>query len=152
MAGTYENPEWNNDTSPAMDADNMNNLSNAVVQNQTDIAELNTMLADYSSVKSLANEVPTVKNRIILRSTTVSCTNSTASGTAPYGLGYLYYGDATGVSGVATGSFISVALRPSDAIGGNIAPFVTIESGKVRFYAKNSQSVVVIDRMMIVAP
>ena len=31
MAGTYENPSWNNNASPALDETNMNNLSDAAV-------------------------------------------------------------------------------------------------------------------------
>lgn len=150
MAGTYENPSWNNNASPALDETNMNNLSDAVVQNQTDIAALNTMLSDYPDVKSRANQVPTLASKVNV-SGPFSISTWKSAGTTYQTLGYPYYGEIS-ATGAAASSFVYVALSPADAVSGSIAPFVTISSGKVRVYSKINSATVTVDKAVVINP
>ena len=128
MAGTYENPSWNNNASPALDETNMNNLSDAVVQNQTDIAALNTMLSDYPDVKSRANQVPTLASKVNA-SGPFSISTWKSAGSTYQTLGYPYYGEIS-ATGAAANSFVYVALSPADAVPARLPRLSPFQAGR----------------------
>ena len=63
----YNNPGWKNNQSPALNADNLNALANAVSQDGQEIATLQTQLAspfNYKGVKASTSDLPSSGNTI----------------------------------------------------------------------------------------
>lgn len=135
MAGTYSNPGWINETSPAINASNLNDLSDAAVQNQTDIGALQTLTANYSTVASNASQVPTLAAKI-KTATNVAVPSTAWSADGTYSAsGYNYKATAT-VSGVTSSYVPFVNFAMADAVSGNFAPMAVCVTGGVTIYAK----------------
>lgn len=135
MAGSYVAPTWQNETSPAINETNLNNLSGAVVQNQTDIAALQTLTANYSTVASNASQVPTLAAKIkTATNVVVPSTAWSADGTYSAS-GYNYKATAT-VSGVTSGYIPFVNFGMADAVTGNYAPVAVCVNGGISIWAK----------------
>lgn len=135
MAGSYSNPGWLDQTSPAINAANLNDLSDAVVQNQTDIAALQSLTANYSTVASNASQVPTLSAKI-KTATNVTVPSSAWSADSTYSAsGYNYKATAT-VSGVTSGYVPFVNFGMADAVTGNYAPVAVCVNGGVSIWAK----------------
>lgn len=139
MAGTYENPEWINGTSPAINQTNLNNLSEGVVQNQTDIAALQTLTANYSTVSGYASQVPTLAARTICVGNVSVASSAWASDSTYSASGYNYRALVM-VSGVTTNYVPFVNFGMADALSGNYAPVSVSASGGVYIYAKEKPS------------
>lgn len=137
MAGTYTNPGWTNDSSPAINQTNLNNLSDAVVENQGDIGDLETLLADYATVEANAGNVPTLASRVKIAKNVAVATTAWASDSTYSAQGYNYRATVT-VSGVTTAYVPFVTFGLADAIGGNYAPVAVSTSGGVYIYAKSA--------------
>ena len=137
MAGTYTNPGWTNDASPAINKTNLDNLSNAVVENQGDIGDLETLLANYPTVEANAEDVPTLASRVKIAKNVAVAPSAWASDSTYSAQGYNYRATAT-VSGVTSSYVPFVTFGVADAIGGNYAPVAVSLSGGVYIYAKSA--------------
>ena len=135
MAGNYVSPEWHDQTSPAINETNLNNLSGAVVQNQTDIAALQTLTANYSTVSSNASQVPTLAAKIKTATSVVVASSAWSADSTYSSSGYNYKATAT-VSGVTSSYVPFVNFGMADAVSGNYAPMAVCVTGGVTIYAK----------------
>lgn len=137
MAGSYQNPGWTNLTSPPLDEINLNDLSDAVVQNQSDIGDLETMLANYATVESNAGQVPALKAKVIsVKSVAVSASAWTADSTYTAS-GYNYKATAA-VSGVTSSYIPFVNFSMADAVSQNFAPVAACTTNGVTIWAKTA--------------
>lgn len=135
MAGTYTNPNWHNTTSPAINETNLNNLSNAVVQNQTDVAALETLTADYATVRTNAAMVPTIAARsVAVRNVSVAASAWSADSTYSAS-GYGYKATVT-VAGVSSSYIPFVNFSMADAVSKNYAPVAVCVNGGVNIWCK----------------
>lgn len=137
MAGTYSNPGWINETSPAINASNLNDLSNAAVQNQTDIGALQTLTANYSTVASNASQVPTLAAKIKTATSVAVPSTAWAADSTYSSSGYGYKATVT-VSGVTASYVPFVNFAMADAVTGNYAPVAVCVSGGVNIWAKTA--------------
>ena len=135
MAGSYENPGWVNSSSPSINETNLNAMSDAVVENQGDIADLETMLVNYSTVETYANRVPTLASKVISRSGASIPPSAWEANSTFSDYGYGYRASIT-MSGVTTSYIPMVIFMPGDAISGNYAPSALSYNGGVYVYAK----------------
>ena len=134
MAGTYTNPEWHNSTSPALNETNLNAISDGIEQNQTDIAALQTLTANYSTISGYAAQVPTLAARTICVANVSLAATAWAADSTYSAAGYAYRAKID-VTGVSTGYVPIVSFGMADAISGNFAPVAVSTSGGVYIYA-----------------
>lgn len=137
MAGTYINPGWTNDSSPAINQTNLNNLSDAVVENQGDIGDLETLLANYSTVETNAGNVPTLASRVKIGKGISVPTTAWAADSTYSAQGYGYRATVA-VSGVTATYVPFVTFGVADAISGNYAPAAVSTTDGVYIYAKSA--------------
>lgn len=135
MAGSYVNPGWTDQTSPPIDENNLNALSGAVVQNQSDIQRLETLLVNYTTVENNAGQVPALKTKVLsAKNLTVAASAWTADSTyTASGYGYKATVAVTGV----TSSYIPfVNFSMADAVSQNFAPVAACTANGVTIWAK----------------
>ena len=135
MAGTYSNPGWVNESSPALDKTNLDALSNAVVQNQTDIGSLETMLSNYSTVSTNAMKVTSIVSGILVKKSVSLAKSAWASDSTYASSGYNFAATIT-VSGATSNHVPVVNFGMADAVSGNFAPMAVCVSNGVKIYAK----------------
>lgn len=134
MAGNYTNPEWHNSTSPALNETNLNAISDGIEQNQTDIATLQSLTANYSTVSGYAAQVPTLAARTICVSNVSLASTAWAADSTYSTAGYAYRAKIN-VTGVTTSYVPIVSFGMSDALSQNFAPVAVCTNGGVYIYA-----------------
>ena len=137
MPGNYSNPVWVNQSSPPLDEINLNALSNAVVQNQSDIGDLETLLANYSTVETNAGQVPTLKTKVLAMKNIALASTAWASDSTYSASGYNYKATVA-FSGVTTAYVPFVNFGMADAVSGNFAPVAVCVSNGVSIWAKTA--------------
>lgn len=135
MAGTYSNPGWVNESSPALDKTNLDALSNAVVQNQTDIGTLQTLLTNYSTVSTNAMRVTNIVSSMLVVKNVSLATSAWASDSTYASSGY-NFAATIAVTGATTNHVPFVNFAMADAVSGNFAPVAVCVSSGVKIYAK----------------
>ena len=135
MAGTYTNPGWTNESSPALDKTNLDALSDAVVANQTDIGSLETMLSNYSTVSANALKVTNIVASMIVKKN-VTLNKSAWGADSTYASSGYNYKATISVSGVTTNHVPFVNFAMADAVSGNFAPMAVSAANGVVIYAK----------------
>ena len=92
MAGSYVNPGWVNGGAPALEKINLDSMSNAIVQNQTDIATLQTLTQDYNENKTQlgqnTNAIMALKANLLVGSNLSVAANAWVSDTTYSSEGY----------------------------------------------------------------
>ena len=143
MAGTYVNPGWTNGTSPALEKTNLDALSNAVVENQSDIAALEELTEDYPILET---DVSTSKTAITNLKAGTLVAKNVAVGTGAWSAdstyassGYNWRATAT-VTGATTDHAPIVNFGAVDALSGNFAPVAISTNNGVYIYAKTKPS------------
>ena len=133
----YENPGWQNDLSPAIDADNLNDLCDVMEEVVAAVNSLNTTLAGYSALQQ--NVTQNTQNITSLQGSIVTAFNLSIPTSAWVESGnlleeeYLYRAPVA-VQGV-TGSYVPmVFFEAADALNGNFSP--TAECGTNVVYVR----------------
>lgn len=137
MAGTYQNPGWTDETSPPLDEINLNDLSDAVVQNQSDIGDLETMLANYATVESNAGQVPALKIKVLSAKNVTVASSAWAADSTYTSSGYNYKATAA-MTGVSASYIPFVNFGMADAVSGNFAPVAVCTTNGVSIWAKTA--------------
>lgn len=139
MAGSYVNPGWANGTAPALEKTNLDNMSNAIVQNQTDIAALQTLTEDYEdnmiALGQNTNAIVALKAHLLVGSNLSIASGSWASDTTYSSEGYAYRATIP-VSGATAAYATFVNFNPADAASGNFSPVSVATTNGVYVYAK----------------
>lgn len=121
----YESPNWVNDASPALDAVNLNDISEALEEVVEAVNELNTMLSGYSELQQSVNtNTQGVAN---LQGSVVTAFNLSIPTSAWAASGNVLedeflYRAAIPVQGVTTSYVPIVTLTAADALNGNFSP------------------------------
>jgi hypothetical protein len=138
--GSYVTPSWVNGTSPAIEAAELTDLGNAVVQNQTAISENTTAIGNNTTAIGANSTLIGANTAAIgnLKGMTKIYTNLTvavsawgASSTFS-GFGYRAVLSCTGVSASYAAM---VTFGPTEATNGNYAPIATTGVNSVTIYA-----------------
>ena len=139
MAGSYVNPGWVNGGAPALEKINLDSMSNAIVQNQTDIATLQTLTQDYNENKTQlgqnTNAIMALKANLLVGSNLSVAANAWVSDTTYSSEGYAYRATIP-VTGATAAYATFVNFNPADAASGNFAPVSAATSNGVYIYAK----------------
>lgn len=139
MAGSYVNPGWTNGTAPALEKTNLDNMSNAIVRNQTDIAALQTLTQDYDQNKTQlgqnTNAIVSLKAHLLVGSNLSIASGSWVSNTTYSAEGYSYRATIP-VSGATAAYATLVNFNPADASSGNFSPVSVATTNGVYVYAK----------------
>lgn len=138
MAGNYQNPGWINGGSPALEKSNLDAMSNAIVQNQSDIAALETLTENYESTEeqTAANTqtIENLKSHLLVVTNTSVAASAWASNSTYSSAGFGFRAKITVANATAT-HVAFVNFSPNDAVSGNFAPFALATSGGVYVYA-----------------
>lgn len=139
MAGSYVNPGWTNGTAPALEKTNLDSMSNAIVQNQEDIAALQTLTEDYgdnmTTLGQNTNAIIALKAHLLVGSNLSIASGSWVSDTTYSSEGYAYRATIP-VSGATTAYATFVNFNPADAASGNFSPVSVATTNGVYVYAK----------------
>lgn len=139
MAGNYVNPGWVNGAAPALEKANLDNMSNAIVQNQTDIGALQTLTQDYEAnmvnLGQNTNAITALKAHLLVGSNLSIATGSWASDTTYSSEGYAYRATIL-VTGATSAYATFVNFNPADAASGNFSPVSVATTNGVYVYAK----------------
>lgn len=139
MAGSYVNPGWVNGAAPALEKTNLDNMSNAIVQNQTDISNLQTLTQDYNENKTQlgqnTNAITALKAHLLVGSNLSIASGAWVSDTTYSSEGYAYRATIP-VTGATASYATFVNFNPADAASGNFAPVSAATANGVYVYAK----------------
>lgn len=139
MAGNYVNPGWVNGAAPALEKANLDSMSNAIVQNQTDIAALQTLTQDYDDNKTQlgqnTNAIVALKAHLLVGSNLSITASEWVSDTTYSSEGYAYRATIP-VTGATAAYATFVNFNPADAASGNFAPVSVATNNGVHIYAK----------------
>lgn len=139
MAGSYVNPGWVNGAAPALAKANLDNMSNAIVQNQTDIAALETMTENYEAnmtqMGQNTNAITALKAHLLVGSNLSIASSAWVSDTTYSSEGYAYRATIP-VAGATAAYATFVNFNPADAASGNFAPVSAATANGVYVYAK----------------
>ena len=140
----YTNPGWVNESAPALNAENLNNMSTALELAIEAVNRNSSTLTDYNVVKSNvthnANDIAQLKNGILIFSNQSIAASAWVADNTYSGAGYVWRA-LLSLDGVTAAYISEVNLTPSDALSGNYAPVSAATAGGVYVYAKNKPTV-----------
>ena len=141
MAGNYVNPGWVNGAAPALEKYNLDNMSNAIVRNQTDIENLERLTSNYqqneTQTQANAQDVSNLKANILIKTNLVIRESQWQADATYASEGYIISAMIP-VSGVTSEYMAIVVFDPADAASGNFSPTAAATTGGVLVYAKRT--------------
>lgn len=139
MAGSYVNPGWVNGAAPALAKQHLDNMSNAIVQNQTDIGTLQTLTENYDAnmtqLGQNTNAITALKAHLLVGSNLSVAASAWVSDTTYSSEGYAWRATIP-VTGATAAYATFVNFSPADAASGNFAPVSAAANNGVYIYAK----------------
>lgn len=139
MAVNYTNPGWSNGVAPALDEDNLNDISNALENLATAINGVESTLSGYSALQNQVTQNATaiagMRNTVLVkRNVTVAVADWVADSTYQTdGFNYKAVVTFTGISSMYTPI---VCFELPDALSGNFGPAAVSSSNAVTIWAK----------------
>lgn len=138
MAGNYQNPGWINGGSPALEKSNLDAMSNAIVQNQSDIEALETLTENYENTEEQTSvntqAIESLKAHLLVVTNTSVAASAWTSNSTYSSAGFGFCAKIPVAN--ATATYVAfVNFSPNDAVSGNFAPFALATSGGVYVYA-----------------
>lgn len=137
MAANYDSPNWIDNASPAINATNLNDISDTLEDLVADDTSILSTLANYSAVETNAGRVPALINRVIAKKSITVATSAWNSGSPYSQVGYPYYANIS-ISGVTSAYIGFVNFAPADAISGIFAPICVTGANTVTIYAASA--------------
>lgn len=139
MAGSYVNPGWTNGAAPALEKTNLDNMSNAIVQNQTDIENLQSLTANYAEnaqqTSTNTQDIANLKANILVETNLNIPTAWWQSDTTYASEGYNFSAVMPFIG--ATADYMAiVTFSPADAASGNFSPTAVATTNGVLVYAE----------------
>lgn len=139
MAGSYANPGWTNNSAPALEKINLDDMSNAIVRNQTDIDALQKLTAGYAemaqTVATLNTSVGQLKGGTVVKKNVAVASGAWEADGTYTAVGYGYRA-VVPVAGATAEHAPIVCFSLTDALSGNFAPVCLAGSGTVTIWAK----------------
>lgn len=139
MTGNYTNPGWVNGAAPALEKANLDNMSNAIVRNQSDIQNLETLTQNYNTnMQQLSQNtaaIVSLKAHLLVGSNLSVAAGSWVSDSTYSSQGYGFRATIP-VSGANNTYATFVNFNPADAASGNFAPVSAATTNGVYIYAK----------------
>ena len=139
MAVNYTNPGWSNGVAPALDEDNLNDISNALENLATAINGVETTLSGYSALQAQVTQNSTAiagmrDTVLVKRNVAVAVADWVADSTySTDGFNYKAVVTFTGISSMYTPI---VCFELPDALSGNFGPAAVSSSNAVTIWAK----------------
>lgn len=139
MAVNYTNPGWSNGVAPALDEDNLNDISNALENLATAINGVETTLSGYSALQAQVTQnsaaIAGMRDTVLVkRNVAVAVADWVADSTySTDGFNYKAVVTFTGISSMYTPI---VCFELPDALSGNFGPAAVSSSNAVTIWAK----------------
>lgn len=139
MAVNYTNPGWSNGAAPALDEDNLNDISNALENLATAINGVETTLSGYSALQAQVTQnsaaIAGMRNTVLVkRNVAVAVADWVADST--YSTDGFNYKAVVTFAGISSMYTPIVCFELPDALSGNFGPAAVSSSNAVTIWAK----------------
>jgi hypothetical protein len=140
IEGTYIVPNWEDDTSPPIEAAELTDMGTTIAENQADIAEFEDSLieqeaeiaANTEAIETNAEEIVDLKTGVLVFQSIIVPVDYWGESTVYTGFGFSATFACTGV----TDDYVTqVIFAPTEAMNGNYAPIATPGTNTVTIYA-----------------
>ena len=143
MAVNYTNPGWSNGVAPALDEDNLNDISNALENLAAASNAMETTLSGYGALQSQVaqntSDISGMKSTVLVQNNISVAVSDWIVDTAYQTDGFFFRADVP-FSGITSAYTPIVCFELPDALSGNFGPASISGANIVKIWAKTLPS------------